>query len=211
PAPLVGAHRIDNKYYWTVINGTGTSAVRLLKDKDRKNYPVVKESMPRVTVNGSGNWVVSVDGTEEEIFDAEGMPFRAIGRKSLFSGLSFDIDSNVTITTNETAGKSYLIPRYRPFTFMFDRSENDVLTIASGFAIAIDFRQVGIDELEFDFPTAWSATYQLDHEQKSGVITVTSPTGMEAEFAEEGVVSIRAKDQYGRQIERKIPVKVEVG
>jgi len=211
PSPLVGAHLIDGDYYWTVVNGTGTSAVRLLKDKDRKNYPVEEEQMPSMLVNAAGNWVVSVEGIEEELFDADGEPFRAIGRKSLFSGVTFDVDSNATITSNETSGKSYVIPRDRPFTFLIDRPENEVLTIASGFAIAVDFQQVGIEELEFDFPEAWSATYELDAAQKTGVLYITSPMGIEPEFDEEGVITIRAKDQYGRELERKIPVKVEVG
>ncbi|NGM62643.1 hypothetical protein G5B30_12025 [Sphingobacterium sp. SGG-5] len=211
PSPLVGAHLIDGDYYWTVVNGTGTSAVRLLKDKDRKNYPVEEGQVPSMLVNEAGNWVVSLEGAEEELFNADGEPFRAIGRKSLFSGVTFDVDSNATITSNETSGKSYVIPRDRPFTFLIDRPENEVLTIASGFAIAVDFQQVGIEELEFDFPEAWSATYELDAAQKTGVLYITSPMGIEPEFDEEGILTVRAKDQYGRELQRKIPVKVEVG
>src|SRR5690606_11474319 len=30
PAPLIGAHKIDDAYFWTRINGTGTSATVLL-------------------------------------------------------------------------------------------------------------------------------------------------------------------------------------
>mgnify|MGYP001256898803 CR=1 FL=1 len=211
PSPLVGAHLIDDDYYWTIINGTGTSATRLIKDKDRKNQNIEDEAVPKMLVNNTGNWVVEMKGLQEEIADADGKPFRAIGRKSLFNSVSFDIDSNVTIVTNESPNRSYVLPKYRPFTLVFDRAETDVLTIASGFAIAVDFRQVGVEELEFDLPAAWSVTYELNVAQKSGVLQITSPTGMETEFDEEGVITIRAKDQYGRQLERKIPVKVEVG
>lgn len=211
PSPLVGAHLIDNNYYWTVINGTGTSSVRLLKDKNRSNYAVEDGLIPSMVVNSTGNWSVDMEGTQEEIFDADGEPFRAIGRKSLFNNITFDIDSNATIMTNETSNKSYLISRDRPFTFLIDRSENDTLTIASGFAIAVDFQQVGIEEIEFDLPEAWSATYELNIAQKSGILYITSPIGIEPDYEEKGAVVIRAKDQYGRQLERKIPVKVEVG
>ncbi|GEM_PF-1031100 len=211
PSPLVGAHLIDDTYYWTVINGTGTSAIRLLKDKNRNNYAIEDGPTPSMLVNSGGNWAVSVEGVQEEIFDADGKPFRAIGRKSLFSNVSFDIDSNATIMTNESSDKSYLIPRDRPFTFLLDRAEKDTLTIASGFAIAVDFGQVGIDHIEFDVPEAWTATYELNAEQKSGILYITSPTGIEPDYDERGAVIVRAKDQYGRQLERKIPVKVEVG
>src|SRR5690606_31519033 len=124
PGPLVGAHLIDGKYYWTVINGTGTSSVRLLKDKSRNNYAIEDGVVPGMLVNDAGNWTVSVDGNQEELYDADGAPFRAIGRKSLFSNIAFDIDSNATISTNETSGKTYQISRYRPFTLLFDRSES---------------------------------------------------------------------------------------
>lgn len=211
PGPLVGAHLIDGKYYWTVINGTGTSSVRLLKDKSRNNYAIEDGVVPGMLVNDAGNWTVRVDGNQEELFDADGAPFRAIGRKSLFSNIAFDIDSNATISTNETSGKSYQISRYRPFTLLFDRSESDTLTIASGFTIAVDFRQVGVEEIEFDVPASWSADYELNAAQKSGVLSVTSPLGIEPEFEEKGAIIVRAKDQYGRELERKVPVKVEVG
>ena len=211
PAPLVGAHLIDKNYYWTIINGTGTSSTRLIKDNDRKNQNIEDEAVPRMLVNNAGNWAVEMKGIQEEIADADGKPFRAIGRKSLFNSVSFDIDSNVTVITNESPNRTYTLPRYRPFTFLLDRSETDILTIASGFAIAVDFKQVGVEELEFDLPTAWSASYELNAGQKSGVLQITSPTGMEAEFAEEGIITVRAKDQYGRQLIRQIPVKVEVG
>lgn len=211
PGPLVGAHLIDGKYYWTVINGTGTSSVRLLKDKSRNNYAIEDGVVPGMLVNDAGNWTVSVDGNQEELYDADGAPFRAIGRKSLFSNIAFDIDSNATISTNETSGKTYQISRYRPFTLLFDRSESDTLTIASGFTIAVDFRQVGVEEIEFDVPASWSADYELNRAEKSGVLSVTSPLGIEPEFEEKGAIIVRAKDQYGRALERKIPVKVEVG
>lgn len=211
PGPLVGAHRIDQTYYWTVVNGTGTSAVRLLKDQNRRNYAIRDEIVPDLLVNSTGSWTVDVEGAQEELFDADGNPFRAIGRKSLFNNVSFDIDSNATITTNESAGKSYVIHRDRPFTFLLDRSEKDTLTIASGFAIAVDFQQVGIEEITFELPEAWSASYELNPDQKSGVLYVSSPLGIEPEFDEKGTILIRASDQYGRYLERKIPVKVEVG
>lgn len=211
PGPLVGAHLIDANYYWTVVNGTGTSAVRLLKDQQRRNYAIKDEITPELGVNSTGNWTVAVEGIQEELFDAEGNPFRAIGRKSLFNSVSFDIDSNATVVTNESAGKAYVIPRDRPFTFLLDRSKKDTLTIASGFAIAVDFQQVGIDEIAFELPRAWSASYELHTEQKSGVLYINSPLGIEPEFDEKGMIRILAKDQHGRSLERKIPVKVEVG
>lgn len=211
PSPLIGAHFIDGKHYWTVINGTGTSSIRLLKDKNRRNYAVEAGSLPNLSVNGSGNWTVGIEGVEEELFDADGEPFRAIGRKSLFRDIVFDIDSNATIFTNETSDKSYVIERYRPFTLTFDRVEEDTLTIASGFTIAIDFRQVGVKEFEFDLPKAWSAEYELNPAEKTGVLNITSPVGIEPEFDERGAILIRAIDEYGRVLERRIPVKVEVG
>src|SRR5690606_29562985 len=89
--------------------------------------------------------------------------------------------------------------------------KKDTLTIASGFAIAVDFQQVGIDEIAFELPRAWSASYELHTEQKSGVLYINSPLGIEPEFDEKGMIRILAKDQHGRSLERKIPVKVEVG
>lgn len=211
PSPLIGAHFIDDKHYWTVINGTGTSAVRLLKDNARRNYAIENGSIPNLSVNSGGNWTVDMEGSQEELFDADGKPFRAIGRKSLFTDVTFDIDSNATIFTNETSNKSYVIERHRPFTLTFDRAEEDTLTIASGFTIAVDFRQVGVKELEFDLPEAWSAEYELNAAAKTGILSITSPIGIEPDFDEKGAIFIRAIDQYGRVLERKIPVKVEVG
>ena len=40
PAPLIGIHKIDKKYFWTQIIDTGTSATTLLKDQNRSNYEV---------------------------------------------------------------------------------------------------------------------------------------------------------------------------
>lgn len=211
PSPLVGAHFIDNKHYWTVINGVGTSSVRLLKDRDRRNYAIEDGSLPNLLVNDNGNWTVDMEGVQEELFDADGEPFRAIGRKSLFTDVTFDIDSNATISTNENANKSYVVQRYRPFTLLFDRTETDTLTIASGFTIAVDFRQVGVEEIEFDLPEAWAVEYELNATAKTGVLNITSPVGIEPSFDDKGSILLRAKDQYDRILERKIPVKVEVG
>ncbi len=211
PSPLIGAHAIDNRYYWSVINGTGTSSVRLLKDKDRNSYPVDENVLPRLNVNNKGNWTVETAGQQEELYDSDGVLFKAIGRKSLFSTITFDIDSNATIKSNESADKNYFIPRYRPFTLLLGKSDADTLKIASGFTIMMDFQQVGVSDMDFEVPRGWSVDYELDANSKSGILQVTSPTGMEAEFEDRGAILIKARDEYGRMLMRKIPVRVEVG
>jgi hypothetical protein len=212
PAPLIGAHKIDGKYFWTRINGTGTSATVLLKDASRSNYEIQKNGItPQFDINEKGAWVINVDGQSQALYDPEGKDFRAIGAKALFSNVTFDLDSNVTISTNEEPSRQYVLPRFRPFTFLLSLPSTGTLKIASGFAIPLDFQQSGIESFEFKTPKEWSASYEFSADGKSGVIKVTSPTGMESDFEEKGILEIIAKNKYGNKLIRKVPVECEVG
>src|SRR5690606_21364700 len=212
PAPLVGAHKIDNDYFWTRISGTGTSATVLLKDANRSNYKISKDGItPSLDINDGGAWVLNVDGRKESLYDPEGNNFRAIGAKALFANVTFDIDSNVTITTNENPSRAYTIPRYRPFTLILSLPSTNQLLVPSGFSMPIDFQSSGIASMEFITPKEWTASYQFADDRESGLITVTAPTGMEADYDEEGILEVIAVNEYGDRLIRKIPVKSEIG
>lgn len=211
-APLIGAHKIDNEYYWTQVIGTGTSATTLLKSEDRSNYLIHKDGVtPKFDITENGTWSVTVGDMTKDIFDPEGKKFRAMGVKSLFAEISFDTDSNTTIVTNEHPQRTHVLPKYRPFTLRLLTSTTDTLRIASGFSIPIDFLSSGVSSFEFDLPNAWTAEYSFAEDKKSGSIIITSPTGMEEDYEEKGSVEITAINQYGDKLYSKIPVRCEVG
>ncbi|HBC29957.1 MAG: PL29 family lyase N-terminal domain-containing protein [Candidatus Dojkabacteria bacterium] len=211
-APLIGAHKIDNNYYWTQVIGTGTSATTLLKGEDRSNYPINKEGVtPKLDITENGTWSITINNIVKDIFDPEGKKFRAIGVKSLFTSISFDTDSNATIVTNEYPQRIHVLPKYRPFTFRLLASTTDTLRIASGFSIPVEFLSSGISSFEFVLPRSWSADYTFTEDKKGGSIIITSPTGMEADYEEKGSVEIIAINQYGDKLHSKIPVRCEVG
>jgi len=211
PAPLVGIHRIDNQYYWTRIIGTGTSATVLLKDEARHNYEVKDNGIiPALEVNDRGIWQLDVTGKITELSDPEGKPFRAIGAKALFNSVTFDIDSNATITTNEVPARQYMLPRHRPFTLLLDAG-TDTLKLAAGFAIPVDFGSSGVARLDFVTPKGWQCSYEFAADKKSGAIVIASPTGLEAEYDAEGSIQVIATSKYGKTLERRIPVKSEIG
>jgi hypothetical protein len=83
--------------------------------------------------------------------------------------------------------------------------------MAAGFSIPVDFICSGITSFEFVTPRAWSATYNLSEDKKSGTLIITSPSGMEAEYEEKGSVEVIAINKYGKRLTRKIPVKCEMG
>ena len=51
--------------------------------------------------------------------------------------------------------------------------------MAAGFSIPVDFICSGITSFEFVTPKAWSATYNLSEDKKSGTLIITSPSGMD--------------------------------
>lgn len=211
-APLIGAHKIDDDYYWTQVIGTGTSATTLLKSENRSNFLIHKDGItPKFEITENGSWAVTIDNKTRDIFDAEGKKFRAMGIKALFSEISFDTDSNATVVTNEHPQRTHVLPKYRPFTFRFLTSITDTLRIASGFSIPIDFLSSGVSSFEFNLPNSWSAAYSFAEDKKSGTIIITSPTGMEEDYEEKGSVEIIAINQYGDKLYSKIPVRCEVG
>lgn len=212
PAPLIGIHKIDKKYFWTQIIDTGTSATTLLKDQNRSNYEVSPDGvLPQFEIDNYGNWIINVDNDKRDVYNPEGKKYRAIGVKALFKEISFDTDSNATIITNEVPSREYTLPKYRPFTLVISTSATDTLKMAAGFSIPVDFICSGITSFEFVTPKAWSATYNLSEDKKSGTLIITSPSGMEAEYEEKGSVEVIAINKYGKRLTRKIPVKCEMG
>lgn len=212
PAPLIGIHKIDKKYFWTQIIDTGTSATTLLKDQNRSNYEVSPDGvLPQFEIDNYGNWTINVDNDKRDVYNPEGKRYRAIGVKALFKEISFDTDSNATIITNEVPSREYTLPKYRPFTLVISTSATDTLKMAAGFSIPVDFICSGITSFEFVTPKAWSATYNLSEDKKSGTLIITSPSGMEAEYEEKGSVEVIAINKYGKRLTRKIPVKCEMG
>lgn len=211
-APLIGAHKIDNNYYWTQIIGTGTSATTLIKNEDRSNNKITSQGdYPQLDISEYGNWLLSMRGNKKEIFDPEGKPFRATGPKALFQSISFDTDSNATVITNESPNRNYVVPKYRPFTFRILNSITDTLNVAAGFSIPLDFLSSGIVSFEYDLPKAWSVTHTFSEDKKSGVLIVTTPTGLEEEYDETGKITIKAVNAYGDKLPISIPVKSAVG
>lgn len=212
-APMVGIHKIDKDYYWTQITGSGTSATTLLKSADRKNYQVKENGItPQFNITDKGTWEIQIEkGDTRDVFDSEGKPFRAIGAKSLFKSIEFDVDSNAIITTNEIPSRIYTVPKHRPFTFLLGSSIEDTITIASGFSIPLDFISSGVTSIEFNAPTGWDAKSVFEDDNKSGVLTITAPTGMEGDFVDKGSIEIIANNEYGGKRVVKIDVKSEVG
>lgn len=212
PAPLIGIHKIDRKYFWTQIIDTGTSATTLLKDQNRSNYEVSRNGvLPQFEIDDYGNWIINVDNDKRDVFNPEGKKYRAIGVKALFKEISFDTDSNATIITNEIPSREYTLPKHRPFTLVLSASATDTLKMAAGFSIPVDFICSGVTSFEFITPKAWSATYNLSEDKKSGTLIITSPSGMEADYEEKGSVEVIAINKYGKRLIRKIPVKCEMG
>lgn len=212
PAPLIGAHKIDELYYWTRIVGTGTSATVLIKDAERSNYNISKEGVTPQFGIDDGAWVIKVEDQVIPLFDSDGDRFRAIGEKSLFKEVRFDIDSNITIVTNEVPNHEYFIPRQDPLTLLLPWSGKvDTLTVAPGFSIPIDFESSGIKSLDFNVPEGWSATYQFSGDNGAGVIMLNAPTGLELNFEASGSIQIIASSKGGRRLERNVPIKTEMG
>lgn len=212
-APLLGIHKIDNDYFWIKTIGTGTSSTTLLKNENRENYVVSEKGItPRLIIGNQGNWIIDVDGREEMVYQpADGKLMRAIGSKALFNSITFDVDSNAVILTNELPAREYILPKLRPFTLLLSVSEATELKIASGFTIPVDFKCTGLVDMEFKLPKAWSANFTLGEDTKAGVIYITAPTGMEAEYDDSGVIEVIAIDKYGKKLVRKISVLTEMG
>ena len=211
-SPLIGVHKIDHDYYWTQIVGTGTSATTLLKDINRKNYKVMSDGVtPQFDISSEGSWVVVVGDERKDVYNPEGKKFRAMGTRSLFQSVTFDTDSNVTIVTNEIPARTYLLPKYRPFTFTMLTSVKDTLQVASGFTIPLDFASSGIFDFEYVLPKAWSASHTFAVDKKSGSILVTAPTGMETDYEDSGSIEITAVNAYGDELKIVVPVKCEIG
>lgn len=211
-SPLIGAHKIDNDYYWTQIIGSGTSATTLIKDENRSNYKIEEGGIsPMFDISESGNWMIIAGNSRKEVLNSEGKKFRAIGTKALFSSITFDNDSNAVITTNEQPERSYILPKYRPFTFRLLSAAADTVKVASGFTVPLDFISSGIVSFEYTLPKAWSVEYTFAEDRKSGSLLVTAPTGMEAEYDARGSIVVYAVNAYGDKLMKKIPVKCEVG
>lgn len=211
-SPLIGAHKIDNNYYWTQIVGTGTSATTLLKNSDRSNYKIQAEGLtPQFDISEAGNWLLVMGDEKRDVIDQVGNKFRAIGTRSLFQSVTFDTDSNVTIITNEVPLRTYIVPKYRPFTFNLLSATTDTIQVASGFTIPLDFLSSGVVDFEFKTPQGWSATHTFAEDRKSGSILITAPTGIEAEYVIKGLIEISAVNAYGDKLRKEIAVKSEIG
>src|SRR5690554_4390476 len=176
-APMVGAHKIDDEYYWTKIIGTGTSSTTLIKNEKRENYKIIKDGItPRFDITKDGNWVLDVDSNQVAIYNQEGLEFRANGVKALFSSIAFDTDSNATIITNEVPARTYILPKFRPFTFRFMESVSDTLKVASGFTVPLDFISSGFSTFEYELPEAWTVEHSFSEDMKSGTLFISAPT-----------------------------------